>query len=71
MTDWNCNLSFFLGIAGFAKRTFLYQIFMCGSEGIGGEPGASEILSFLHIFEYFAGWLCTNLFSGFLYVVNN
>lgn len=35
-SDWNCNWSFFLGIAGFAKRTFLYQILMCGSEGTGG-----------------------------------
>lgn len=50
-SDWNCNLSFFLGIVGFAKRTFLYQILMCGSEGIGGEPGASEILTV--IFAHF------------------
>lgn len=35
-SDWNCNWSFFLGMAGFAKRTFLYQILMCGSEGTGG-----------------------------------
>lgn len=35
------------------------------------EPRVFEILSFLHIFEYFGDWLCTNLFSGFLYVVNN
>lgn len=27
----DCNLSFFLGMAGFAKRTFLYQILMCES----------------------------------------
>lgn len=40
-------------------------------ELVVAEPRVFEILSFLHIFEYFGDWLCTNLFSGFLYVVNN
>lgn len=51
-TYWlNCNLSFFLGITGFAKRTFLYQILMCESEGaslLKRIVWDSE-LSFLHI----------------------
>lgn len=65
--SWHCR---------FCQKNFFCIKYWCVEvkELVGGWLSQECLrywLSFLHIFEYFGGWLCTNLFSGFLCVVNN
>lgn len=74
-SDWNCNVSFFLALQVLPKELFCIKYWCVEVKELFGGWLSQECLrywlSFLHIFEYFGGWLCTNLFSGFLCVVNN